>query len=176
MASTGKAPVRAYGQKPEFYVMKLKKVMERFGAKKFDYDYGLKGAYIQFTHKGRLCNFEQTLEKAAGRGIKLKDGQDCFAQLVLSLEKLIWLEEQGIYEMEVWLEGIKMLTAQSTLPEAFRVLQFTELPESVEDLKKRYHQLAADEHPDKGGSDERFRAIQTAYKDCLRYMEGGAGA
>jgi DnaJ family protein A protein 2 len=41
------------------------------------------------------------------------------------------------------------------------------LPEdaTLEDLKLRYHQLAMEHHPDRGGDPEKFKGIEGAYRE-----------
>lgn len=44
-----------------------------------------------------------------------------------------------------------------------------------EDLKKNYHNLAKIHHPDKGGSEEKFKEITTAYTELISGNGGGGG-
>ena len=81
------------------YESKLKRVMERLGITKYNYNWDRFEAWIEFTYKGTLYRFEHSVEKARKNGISLSYGSDAFAQLVLSLEDIARMTERGIYEL-----------------------------------------------------------------------------
>ena len=45
-------------------------------------------------------------------------------------------------------------------------------PTTLKEAKKAYHVLAQDAHPDKGGDEERFKQISSAYQYLASYYEG----
>lgn len=152
------------------YERKLQKVMERMTVEEYNYNFDRHGAWIEFRLKGQLYRFDHTKEKAEARGIKLMYGSDCFAQIVLSLEDLARMAERGIYELQTWLEGMKFLPPPVVVPECLRNLGFAQIPESVEDVKARYKTLAKKCHPDTGGSEADFAALQETAHEALKYM------
>lgn len=153
------------------YERKLQKVMERMAVEEYNYNFDRHGAWVEFRLKGQLYRFDHTKEKAEARGIKLMYGSDCFAQIVLSLEDLARMAERGIYELQTWLEGMKFLPPPVVVPECLRNLGFAQIPESVEDVKTRYKTLAKKRHPDTGGSEADFAALQETAHAALKYME-----
>lgn len=157
---------------PEKYEHKLELVMKRMGAEDCNYDFSRHGAWVEFRLKGQLYRFDHTKEKAAALGIKLNYGSDCFAQIVLSLEDLARMSERGIYELQTWLSGLKYLPPPEIVPDCLRTLGFEEVPASAEDVKARFKGLAKKAHPDAGGSQERFVALQEAAKQAIEYLEG----
>ena len=156
---------------PEKYERKLQLVMERMGATEYNYDFSRHGAWVEFRLKGQLYRFDHTIEKAVSLGIKLNYGSDCFAQIVLSLEDLARMAERGIYELKTWLSGMKYLPPPEIVPDCMIVLGFEEIPASVEDVKARFKLLAKKAHPDAGGTEERFVALQQAADQAIKYME-----
>ena len=155
----------------EVYETKLKKVMERMGADEFNYNFDRHGAWVEFRLKGQLYRFDHTKEKAKSNGIVLNYGSDCLAQIVLSLEDLARMSERGIYEMQTWLAGMKYLPPPTTIPKYLKELGFTEIPASIEDIKARFKGLAKKCHPDVGGNNEEFMALQKATIESIKYME-----
>lgn len=158
----------------EIYERKLQKVMERMEAEAYNYNFDRYGAWVEFRLKGQLYRFDHTKEKAEARGIKLSYSSDCFAQIVLSLEDLARMAERGIYELQTWLEGMRFLPPPVVVPECLRNLGFAQIPESVEDVKARFKGLAKKCHPDMGGSDADFAALQEVARMAIEYMEGRA--
>ncbi|NLT96728.1 MAG: J domain-containing protein [Christensenellaceae bacterium] len=156
---------------PELYEKKLARVMERMGATWYNYDWTRHMAYVEFRLKGQLYRFDHSVEKAQARGFDLTYGSDVFAQLVISLEDLARMAERGIYELTTWLEGMKFLPPPVVVPEFFRVLGFESIPASVDDIKARFKSLAKQAHPDGGGSNSAFIALQEATKQAIEYLE-----
>jgi hypothetical protein len=166
---------KLYAQGTPFYVKKLKALMEKLDVTKYDYDCGMKGGYVEFTYKGQARRFEQTVEGMQANGIRIWYASDVFARIVLTIEDLARASRNGIYDFADILNGLPMLPAASVMPDCFRVLQFTGLPATVDELKARYRQLSKTAHPDAGGSAERFGTLTTAYNDCMVYLTGGVG-
>jgi hypothetical protein len=146
--------------------------MERFGAKEYNYDWGRHGGWIEFRIDCELYRFEHSVEKGKAHGQKLVYGSDAFAQLVLALEDLARLAERGIYNLKRWIEGMKFLPPPVTIPVFFIELGFHSIPASIAEVTDRYKTLAKQAHPDTGGSNEAFIALQRATEDAKRYLEG----
>lgn len=160
--------------KPSEYERKLSRVMERLGARDMRFDYTRAGlAWVEFRYKGELYRFEHSVSKAQAKGLNLRFGSECFAQLVLSLEDLARMVERGIYDLSQWISGMKLLPAGVEVPGCFLALGFDRIPSSVEDVKRAYHEVAKRAHPDAGGSAERFRALQMARDQALAHFNGG---
>jgi hypothetical protein len=155
---------------PEQYVEKLAKVMQRFGAEEYNFDWSRRGGWVEFRVDGQLYRFDHSVEKAQANGQKIVYGSDAFAQLVLALEDLARLAERGIYKLKTWIEGMRYLPPPEELPECFKVLGFERLPADAVAVTDRYRTLAKERHPDNGGSNEAFIALQRAAEDAKRYL------
>jgi hypothetical protein len=55
--------------------------------------------------------------------------------------------------------------------EAMRFMEFRALP-SFDDLRQRYRVMAHTLHPDRGGSEDRFKQLTQHYKRLLQHLEG----
>lgn len=153
------------------YEKKLEKVMERLGVEDYNYDWSRNDCYIEFYYKCGLYRFEHSLEKAKETGRKIQYVSDLFAELVLTLEDLARAVKRRTYDLQVWIQGMKQLPPPVTIPDCIRALGFEEVPASVEDVKARFKSLAKKAHPDGGGTQERFIALQQAADQAIKYME-----
>ena len=70
-----------------------------------------------------------------------------------------------------WVAGMKYLPAGKDIPVCFQILQFTEIPEGVTEVDKQFKRLVKIAHPDAGGSEEQFRALQTAREMAIEYFK-----
>ena len=157
---------------PDQYERKLEKVMERLGCLfAYNYNWDRHGGWIEFRYKEQLYRFDHSVDQAKARGINLVYGSDAFAQLVLSLEDLARMVERGIYELSTWVAGMKYLPPVVEVPSFFKVLGFTEMPGSKEEVNTRYKNLAKQLHPDHGGKEEDFKGLKLAAEECLKYLE-----
>lgn len=156
---------------PATYEAKLEKVMARLGAEHYDYDWSRRECWVNFWYKGQLYRFSHSVENAQSHGVDIRYGSDVFAQVVLSLEDLARMVERGIYDLSVWVAGMKQLPPAQEIPACFRFMQFTEKPTSAHEVQVRYRQLVKVAHPDAGGSAEQFKALQDAYLQALRCLE-----
>lgn len=168
---------KQYTAGAEAYVSKLARVMERFGASDFNYNWDRHMAWVEFRLKGQLYRFDHSVEKAKARGFNLTYGSDVFAQLVIALEDLARMAERGIYELQTWLAGMKYLPPPIETPACFRALGFGDIPADVEEINARYRTLAKQAHPDaNGGTEEKFIKLQEAARAAVKYIEEkGAG-
>ncbi|HMM31604.1 MAG TPA: J domain-containing protein [Clostridia bacterium] len=157
----------------ESYERKLERIMERFGATDFDYNYDRHGAWVSFSLRGQMYRFEHTLDKAKNSQQPLSFGSDCFAQIVLALEDLARMAERGIYELSTWLAGVKFLPPPAVLPDCFRILGFSAMPESADAVKARYKDLAKQLHSDAGGNAGDFAQMHDAMIAAVAHFEGG---
>lgn len=154
------------------YERKLERVMERLGADDYNYNFDRFSCFVEFHYKGQLYRFDHSIENAKSRGIDLKYGSDAFAQVVLSLEDLARMVERGIYDLQVWVSGMKMLPEARKIPECFVRLGFTEIPAGQDDVNRRFRQLAKVAHPDAGGNEKEMIALQEARDQALEYFGG----
>lgn len=157
---------------PATYEAKLEKVMARFGVEKYDYDWSRHSCWVEFFYKGQLYRFEHSIENAIVHGVNVRYGSDLFAQVVLSLEDLARMAERGIYDLSIWIAGMKYLPPATEVPDCFKVLHFNEMP-TIEVLRRRYHQLAKSAHPDSGGSEEQFILLKKAFDEAREIIEEG---
>ena len=168
-------PTKKYGEQ-DFYERKLKRVMARLEipAEKFDWSISRSAAYVEFHYKGSLYRFEDSFQNAEKHGVTLTRGSDCFARLVLALEDLARLVENGIYDLQTWVVGLKFIPQNVTVPVVpsfFKYLGFDMIPASVEDVEKQYKKMAKVCHPDAGGDAESFQELVNAKRQALAYFE-----
>lgn len=154
------------------YEAKLEKVMQRFGADKYDYNWDRFSCWVEFWYKGQLYRFEHSIENAKQHGSDVRYGSDVFAQVVLTLEDIARMTERGIYELQTWVAGLKALPKPKDIPECFKILGFAEIPDATE-LKSRYRTIVKTAHPDAGGEENYFIAVQTAYDEAEKYLMKG---
>ena len=155
----------------DIYEKKLKRVMERFGVKDYNYDWNRTSSWIEFKYKGDVYRFDHSIENAKAHGINLRYGSDVFAQLVLSLEDLARMVERGIYDLQRWVAGMRLLPAAVNLPECFKVLGFDTIPKDVSAIDAKYKSLAKQYHPDMGGTTEEFTRIKQAAEEAKEYLK-----
>lgn len=157
------------------YEAKLEKVMQRFGADKYDYNWDRFSCWVEFWYKGQLYRFEHSIENAKQHGSDVRYGSDVFAQVVLTLEDIARMTERGIYELQTWVAGLKALPKPKDISDCFKVLGFSDVP-SVKELKTRYRQIVKTAHPDAGGNEEYFLTVQNAYSMAERELTEGKNA
>lgn len=141
-----------------------KKVLERFGIEKYDWDYNRAGAFVSFTYQEQYYRFDHTVQKAQDNDIGLTYGSDCFAQIVLALEDLARIVERGIYDLQSWVAGMKCLPEATLLPWFYEYLGFTKAPTAKSEIDAQFKVMAKIMHPDTGGSNEKFVRLQEAKK------------
>jgi hypothetical protein len=158
------------------YERKLRRVMERLDVQEYRFDYSRFNAWVQFTYKGGQYHFEHSPENARVHDQKIEYGSDCFVQIVYSLEDIARMVERGIYDLSVWVSGMKMLPAavdESTkLPACFVRLGFTEIPESEAAVDEKFKRLTRVVHPDSGGDNEGMKALIEAREQAKAYLGG----
>ena len=157
----------------DFYEKKLEKIMMRFGIEKKDYNWNCDryGGWVEFRYKGQIYRFEHTVDNAKKAGINLTYGSDAFAQIVLALEDLARIVERGIYDLQNWVAGMKMLPEKTTLPSFCSVLGLDHYPASEEEVIHQYRNLAKIFHTDKGGSTDDFTRLTEAKEQALQYLK-----
>lgn len=156
-----------------FYEKKLKNVMTRHGIEddKYDWDFNRQGSWVTFWYKGQFYRFDHSVQKAKEHGCNLTYGSDTFAQIVLALEDLARLVERGIYDLQTWVEGMKALPEETSVPSFFKQLGFTKMPASKEEVERKYRMLTKACHPDTGGSNEDFYKLTQAKNQALKYFD-----
>lgn len=163
----------------EAYEQKLERVMKRLDVQTYRYDWNRKEAYVEFCYKGQWYHFENNFEKAEAAAKKthmhISYVSDLFAQIVLALESLARLTEQGLYSLQYWIEGMKMLPPAAAIPPCFAALGFDHIP-TEEELKQRYRARTKVAHPDAGGSAEEFEVLERNYRECQKYLKENRSA
>lgn len=167
-------PRKKYYGPPDTYEQKLDRVMKRLGVTEYRYDWNRKDTYVEFLYKGQWYHFDNSFEKAAAAAEKthkeISYVSDLFAQIVLALEDIARLSEQGLYGLSHWIEGMKMLPSAKSIPTCFVALGFDHIPQSDEELRQRFRKRAKETHPDTGGSQEEFEVLKQNYLLCQEYM------
>lgn len=152
------------------YENKLNRVMERFGVDTYNYGWNKDSCFIEFTYKNQNYRLEHSLAKAAKHNQDIYYVSDLFAELVMSLGDIAQITERGIYELSVWIEGMKTLPQQKSIPQCFKILGFTEIP-TVAELKSKFRNLDKDSRLDNGGNSELFCSYQRAYAEAEEYLK-----
>lgn len=117
-----------------------------------------------------MYRFEHSIENAKTHGNNVRYGSDVFAQVVLTLEDIARMTERGIYELSTWVAGLKALPKPKDIPNCFLILGFNYIP-TVEELKKRYKELAKANHPDVGGNSEYFISIKNSFESAQQFLK-----
>jgi hypothetical protein len=162
---------KRYGPAQE-YEKKLARVMERLGVTKFDWNCDRHDCWVTFSYKGETYRFDHSVENAKKHDQQIRFGSDAFAQVVLTLEDLARMAERGIYDLQIFVAGLKLLPAPVELPECFRILQFDRIPSGPEEIKARFLELAKQTHPDAGGDAVEFKKIHRAYEEAVALLTG----
>jgi len=82
--------------------------------------------------------------------------------------------ERGIYDLSTWVAGMKYLPAPVEVPSFFRQLGFDHLP-NYDECKSRYRELVHQMHPDAGGDEVDFKALQVAWEKAEAWFGKGEG-
>lgn len=159
-----------YGD-PYSYEQKLEKVMTRLGVKKYNYNWDRTDAFVEFYYKDGFFRFDHSVNRASKTKLKLRYGSDVFAQLVFALEDLARIIERGIYDLSTWVSGLKALPPATKIEDWAQELNFNKMPESLDEAKASYKELAKTVHPDNGeGNHEGFLKLQSAYNQAKDYF------
>jgi hypothetical protein len=153
------------------YESKLEKVMSRMGIEKYNYNWDRFSCWVEFTYKGQIYRFSHSIENAKAHNQSVRYGSDVFAQVVLSLEDLARMVERGIYDLSTWVAGMKYLPPPADIPDCFKELGFTGIPDSADKVNQRFKDLAKRAHPDVGGSEEWFITVKKAYDESCQYFK-----
>lgn len=166
------APGKIYAS-ADSYEKKLGRVMERFGIAKGDYDWNADrhGAHVWFRYKGEVYRFEYTVAQAKAKGEKLQYGSDAFARVVLTLEDLARMIEHGIYDLQTWVKGMRYLPPPIQYPVWVGVLGLEAYPKTAEEVTAQYRLQAKVVHPDAGGSQEEFVALNQAKDEAMAWLK-----
>ncbi len=167
----GKRSTLKISQDASVYEKKLKRIVEKLGVTKVEYDWGRKDAFISFWYKGGYFRFEHSAEKAATMFTNVTRGTQCFIILVLALEDLTRVISRGVYDLSVWVSGMKSLPEPTSLPNWAIMLGFTSMPETAEDIERQFRKLSKIHHPDVKGDPEVFRSIELARKQGLEAVK-----
>ncbi len=147
---------------------KLDRVLgERIAADTWDWNHDRYGAEVTWSKDGRFYRMDQTIERAHGNGQKkVKTSKDCFAQLVYGLEDQARGLERGIYSAAQGFAGFEALPPAPPIPECLKALGFTQMPDSVEEVKVRRRAVILQHHPDKGGDAHVFQRLLSAAEEA----------
>lgn len=158
---------------PDMYEKKLERVMERFQIPegKYDWDYSRGGAWVEFYYKGSKYRFEHSVENARKNGQDLHYGSDAFAQIVLALEDLARITNRGIYDLQSWIAGMKMLPERANIPSFCGILGLDHIPKDSAEVHAAYKRMSKLVHPDVDtGSKEDFQRLSDAKDEALAYL------
>lgn len=158
----------------EEYEKKLRTVMEKIGVEKFNYDWNRQSCFVELICRGRAFRFEKSLEDAARRRERITCVSDLFAQIVLMLEDLARASSRGLFDFAEIVSGLPSLPEGTAgLEPCFISLGFSRRPESADEVRSRYRQLAKVMHPDAGGDAGAFQLLSENYWKCMELMEVG---
>lgn len=166
---------KQYAAAPE-YERKLARVMERLGIDDYTFNWNRFDCFVQFRYKDELYRFDHSVEKARDAGEDLAYGSDVFAQVVLALEDLARMVNRGIYDLSVWVSGMKYLPPPVEVPSFLQYLGFQDLPGNVDQIRARYRTLSKQMHPDAGGEPEDFAKLKRAAEQAMQWMSNRGGS
>ena len=163
---------KLYGSQ-DTYIKKLKSVMGRLEAEKYEYNWDRFGSWVEFIYHGRAYKFADSIENAAKHGQKISYVSDTFARVVLSLEDIARMKDRGIYDLNTILAGFPALpeAAIDEVPNCFKVFGFDHVPVPKDEFIQRYKTLIKSAHPDTGGSEDWFITLHNAYEEGMTYFE-----
>ena len=154
---------------------KLSRVMERLGVEKYQSDWtngkGVSSCSVEMLYNGRAYRFENSTAKSAECGRNLVYASDLFAAVVYSLEGLARAVEQGIFTLDMLLEGVPALPEAKPLEPCFVALGFSARPASADEVRAAYRHKAKTIHPDAGGNTTEFLELTSHYNRALILME-----
>lgn len=155
---------------------KLARVMERLGVEKYQCDWNQSrtgsSCWVEMRYGASTYRFENSTQKSAECGRNLVYVSDLLASVVYSLEGLARAVEQGIFTLDMLLAGVPALPEGHDLEPCFVALGFSQRPASESELKNQYSRMAKVMHPDAGGSDTAFIALNENYRACLELIKG----
>lgn len=79
-------------------------------------------------------------------------------------------EKRPTYDLQNWIAGMKSLPPAQSLPDFCAILGLDHLPQSEEEIKKAFREMAMVNHPDKGGSDVFMRALLAAKQEAEEWL------
>lgn len=167
---------KQYCRTTEQFEAKLARVMARLGVDEDHYQSnwtsGKGGAscWVEMQYAGLVYRFENSTAKSAECGRNLVYASDLFGAVVYALEGLARAVEQGIFTLDMLLSGALALPAAPEVDPCFAALGFDRRPSTAEEVKAQYRRMAQVMHPDKGGNDAAFVALQGNYAECMGLM------
>lgn len=172
------AKEKKYSGDTDHFEAKLARVMNRLGVETYQCDWmrtkGNSSCFVEMQYKGTTYRFENSVEKSKASGRNLFYVSDLLASIVYSLEGLARAVEQGIFTLDMLLAGVPALPEKIDIEPCFAVLGFTAKPETKEQVKEQFRNMAKVMHPDSGGSEEQFQRLVENYEHCLNLMDGGS--
>lgn len=154
---------------------KLARVMERLGVEHYQYDWmqqrGGSSCYVEMRYGASTYRFENSADKSAECGRNLTYVSDLFGEIVYSLEGLARAVEKGIFTLDMLLVGVPALPAAKPLAPCFAALGFTKQPENAEEIKKQYHKMLLQQHPDTGSGELDIVQLRENYLKAMEIMK-----
>lgn len=159
----------------KFYENKLNNIMQRLSVQKFYYKWDDEKTYIKFKYKNNWYHLNHTITNANINRAKndlIVYGSDIFAQLVLTLENLVAINEYNICNFEDWLIG-KELKYDNELPECFKIIGFkNNLIPSQDTVNAKILELKKIFGPGTNFySKDNYEKLLEVEKDCNEYYE-----
>lgn len=118
------------------YEKELTRVMKHLGIENYNFNWDRHGCFIEFHYQDNSYRLEHSVEKAKKKGIILKNGLDCLAELTESLKDLCSIINRGTIELKTWISGIKQPSSDSEFN-----YHEKESPEFEEELQIKYKSL-----------------------------------
>lgn len=150
---------------------KLARVMERLGVEKYQCDWNQSrtgcNCWVEMRYGASTYRFENSTQKSASCGRNLVYVSDLLASVVYSLEGLARAVEQGIFTLDMLLAGVPALPEASAMEPCFVAMGFSQRPLTEAEVEKQYRRMARVMHPDAGGTDTAFSALNENYRACI---------
>ncbi len=152
------------------YEKKLDIIMNNLKIEKYDYNWDRYGSWVQFHYKDNRYKLEHNIEKARLQGMIMNYGSEAFAQIVLALEDLYRAINRGIYNLDIWLSGMKMSSEKNSANGFYELLGFNQQPSSVEEIWEQYHKRIKDFNLDNNGEQPAVKTLKEAAEKAVEHL------
>ncbi|WP_077623244.1 hypothetical protein [Sediminibacillus massiliensis] len=96
---------------------KLTRVMKGLKVEEYTFNWDRNSCFIEFHYQDQVYRLDHSIDEAKKRGIILRNGLDCLAELTQSLEDLCSIIDRGTYKLETWISGMKRISDEEEVPE-----------------------------------------------------------
>lgn len=121
------------------YEKKLDRIMKNLKVAEYRYNWDRYSSWIEFQYKDNLYRLEHSIDKARLQGIIIQYGSEAFARIVLALEDISRAINRGVYDLDTWLEGVKLPPKSLKSCRFLEILGFSQQPSTREEVWEQYN-------------------------------------